>query len=122
MKGIFIIEKLGEPMEVQSQKAEGGKLAKRTALFREMGERHGDVIMATLLGVKTSMLISFKLSPKTSVFSGSISIILASSRNAFPLDTSGGSASRKNGLLTEKAALPLKRSSAIGRSFTTSSG
>ena len=25
MKGIFYIEKLGEPMEVQSQKVEGGK-------------------------------------------------------------------------------------------------
>lgn len=52
MKGIFIIDQMGEPIVVQSQKAEGGKLYKCTALFREMGERHGDVIMATLLGVQ----------------------------------------------------------------------
>lgn len=50
MKGIFNIEQLGEPIVVQSQKAEGGKLYKRIALLREMGERHGDVIMVTILG------------------------------------------------------------------------
>ena len=36
MKGIFYIEKLGEPMEVQSQKVEGGKLAKRMVILREI--------------------------------------------------------------------------------------
>lgn len=50
MKAIFKIEQLGEPIVVQSQKAESGKLYKRIALFREMGERHGDVVMITILG------------------------------------------------------------------------
>ena len=50
MKGIFCIEKLGEPMEVQSQKVEGGKLAKRMVILREMGERNGDCVVAHLLG------------------------------------------------------------------------
>ena len=50
MKGIFLIEKLGEPIEVQSQKTEDGKLAKRVVVFREMGERFGDCIVASVLG------------------------------------------------------------------------
>jgi hypothetical protein len=50
MKGIFYIEKLGEPMEVQSQKVEGGKLAKRMVILREMGERNADCVVAHLLG------------------------------------------------------------------------
>ena len=45
MKGIFYIEKLGEPMEVQSQKVEGGKLAKRMVILREMGERNADCVV-----------------------------------------------------------------------------
>lgn len=52
MKGIFSIEKLGEPFEVQSQKVEGGKLAKRMIILREMGERNGDCIVAHLLGTQ----------------------------------------------------------------------
>ena len=52
MKGIFSIEKLGEPFEVQSQKVEGGKLAKRMIILREMGERNGDCIVAHLLGIQ----------------------------------------------------------------------
>ena len=52
MKGIFYIEKLGEPMEVQSQKAEGGKLAKRMIILRELGERYSDNIVATVFGAK----------------------------------------------------------------------
>ena len=52
MKGIFSIEKLGEPFEVQSQKAEGGKLAKRLIILREMGERNGDYVVAHLLGTQ----------------------------------------------------------------------
>lgn len=50
MKGIFYIEKLGEPIEVQSQKAEGGKLAKRIIILREMGERYSDCIVASVFG------------------------------------------------------------------------
>lgn len=50
MKGIFYIEKLGEPMEVQSQKVEGRKLAKRMVILREMGERNADCVVAHLLG------------------------------------------------------------------------
>jgi hypothetical protein len=50
MKGIFIIEKLGEPIEVPSQKAENGKLTKRLVVLRDMGERYGDCIVASVLG------------------------------------------------------------------------
>lgn len=53
MKGIFIIEKLGEPMEVPSQKTEDGKLTKRLVVLREMGERYGDYIVASVLGQMT---------------------------------------------------------------------
>ena len=50
MKAFFMVERLGEPFMVQSQKMKDGVLYKRIVQLVEAGVKRGDSVVATILG------------------------------------------------------------------------
>lgn len=47
---ILRVTQLGEPLAVQSQKAEGGQMLKRSVVLQELGGKYEDRYAATLIG------------------------------------------------------------------------
>ena len=50
MKGFFKVQKQGEPIQIPSQKAEGGQLTKSMITLQELGGKYANTYLCTMFG------------------------------------------------------------------------